>query len=136
MRIDVIEPLRRTRVVLDDNDNGLGCELEFLLHCWRMAHKVDSRQLIYLGRQMGLNIKNQETCELAGELARLMGETKTGAITVALRERLDRERRVRDAPRRLRAMRAIADRCARLLGPGPSAIDHGDVLYDDRGLPA
>ncbi len=43
---------------------------------------------------MSLNIKNQETCRLATELARLTGETKTGAITVALRERLDRERRV------------------------------------------
>lgn len=85
---------------------------------------------------MGLNIKSQETCELASELARLTGETITGAITVALRERLDRERRVRDAARRLPAMRAIADRCARLLGSGPSAFDHGDVLYDERGLPA
>ena len=33
---------------------------------------------------MRLNIKNQETCRLGGELARLTGETKTGAITVAL----------------------------------------------------
>ena len=84
---------------------------------------------------MGLNIKNQETCQLASELARLTGETMTGAITIALRERLDRERRIRDAAHRLRKMRAIADRCARLLGPGPSAVEHGDVLYDERGLP-
>ena len=81
---------------------------------------------------MGLNIKNQETCQLAGELARLTGETMTGAITIALRQRLDRERRVRDAAHRLRDMRAIADRCARLLGPGPSAVEHGDALYDER----
>ena len=40
---------------------------------------------------MSLNIKNEETCRLAAELARLTGETKTGAITVALRERLERE---------------------------------------------
>ena len=85
---------------------------------------------------MGLNIKNQVTCQLADDLARLTGETKTGAITVALRERLDRERRVRDAAQRLRDMRAIADRCARLLGAGPSATEHGDVLYDERGLPS
>ena len=84
---------------------------------------------------MGINIKNDETCQLAGELARLTGDTMTGAITVALRERLERERRARDAARRLREMRAIAERCARLLGPGPSAVEHGDVLYDDRGLP-
>lgn len=84
---------------------------------------------------MGLNIKNDETCRLAGELAHLTGDTMTGAITIALRERLERERRVRGAERRLQAMQAIADRCARLLGPGPSAVQHGDVLYDERGLP-
>ena len=84
---------------------------------------------------MGLNIKNQETCQLASELAGLTGETMTGAITIALRERLARERRVRDAAQRLREMRAIADRCARLLAPGPSAVEHGNLLYDERGMP-
>ena len=84
---------------------------------------------------MGLNIKNNETCQLAGELARLTGDTMTGAITIALRERLERERRVRGAEKRLQKMRFIAERCARLLAPGPSAVEHGDVLYDERGLP-
>ena len=84
---------------------------------------------------MSLNIKNDETCRLAGELARLTGETMTGAITVALRERLDREHRTRGAESRLRNMRRIAERCSRLLGPGPAAVDHGDLLYDERGLP-
>ncbi|MCY4382948.1 MAG: type II toxin-antitoxin system VapB family antitoxin [Nitrospinae bacterium] len=84
---------------------------------------------------MGLNIKNDETCRLAGELARLTGETKTGAITVALRERLEREKRLRGADVRAQKMRAIAERCAKLLGPGPSAVEHGDMLYDERGLP-
>ena len=82
---------------------------------------------------MSLNIKNEETCHLASELARLTGETMTGAVTVALRERLRREKRARGAERRLREMRAIAERCAKLLGPGPSAVEHGDVLYDERG---
>ncbi len=84
---------------------------------------------------MGLNIKNDETCRLAGELARLTGETKTGAITVALQERLEREKRLRGADVRAQKMRAIAERCAKLLGPGPSAVEHGDMLYDERGLP-
>ena len=84
---------------------------------------------------MGLNIKNEETCKLAADLARLTGETKTGAITVALQERLEREKRLRDADVRARKLRAIAERCAKLLGPGPSAVEHGDVLYDERGLP-
>ena len=84
---------------------------------------------------MSLNIKNEETCRLAGELARLTGETMTGAITVALRERLERERHERSVEVRIQRLRATATRCAKLLGPGPSAVEHGDVLYDERGLP-
>ena len=84
---------------------------------------------------MSLNIKNPETCRLATELAELMGETKTGAITAALRERLERERRERSVEARLRRMRAISKRCAELLRDGGPAVDHGDLLYDERGLP-
>lgn len=84
---------------------------------------------------MGLTIKNEETCRLAGELARLTGETKTGAITQALRERLEREARQRSTDERLRRMRAIAERCAALVGPGLSSTEHGDLLYDEHGLP-
>ena len=84
---------------------------------------------------MGLNIWNEETCRLARELARLTGETMTGAIAVALGERLERERRRRDADALGRDLRAIGRRCAGLLGPGPSAGEHGDLLYDERGLP-
>ena len=84
---------------------------------------------------MSLNIKNEETCRLAGELANLTGETMTGAITVALRERLERERRERGVEARITKMRAVAERCADLLRDGPSAVEHGDLLYDERGLP-
>ena len=49
---------------------------------------------------MSLNIKNEETCRLASELAELTGETKTGAITVALRDRLEREQRERSVEAR------------------------------------
>ena len=84
---------------------------------------------------MSLNIKNEETCRLAGELACLTGETLTGAITVALRERLAREKRRRDADALARELHAIGQRCAKLLRPGPSSVEHGDLLYDERGLP-
>ena len=84
---------------------------------------------------MSLNIKNEETCRLAGELAHLTGETMTGAITVALRERLEREKRERSAETLARELRAIAERCAKLMKPGPSAVEHGDLLYDEHGLP-
>ena len=84
---------------------------------------------------MGLNIKNEETCLLAAKLAQLTGETKTGAITNALRERLVRVQHARSAQSRLKKMRAIAQRCARTIGPGPGSEEHGDLLYDERGLP-
>ena len=45
---------------------------------------------------MDFHITNNETCQLGGELARLTSETTTAAITVALRERLERKKRRRD----------------------------------------
>ena len=84
---------------------------------------------------MSLNIKNDETCRLADELARLTGETMTGAITTALRERLRREKHRRGADALARELHAIGQRCAGLLRPGPSAVEHGDQLYDEQGLP-
>ena len=39
---------------------------------------------------MALNIKDQETEKLAAEVAELAGESKTGAVRQALRERRDR----------------------------------------------
>ena len=84
---------------------------------------------------MSLNIKNEETCSLARELASITGETMTGAITVALEERLVRERRERSLEARVQELHEIGQRCARLLRDGPSAMEHGDLLYDERGLP-
>ncbi len=52
---------------------------------------------------MALNIKNPETERLAAEVAELAGESKTQAVTVALRER--RERLRRDDDREGRALR-------------------------------
>ena len=84
---------------------------------------------------MSLNIKNEETCALARELAELTGETMTGAITVALRERLDRERHERSVETRIEAIHAIQERVAQLLGDGPPPVDHAELLYDEHGLP-
>ena len=84
---------------------------------------------------MSLNIKNEETCELAREFASLTGESMTGAITVALRERLERERRERSVESRVQELQSIARRCARLLKGGPSVVEHGNYLYGEDGLP-
>jgi antitoxin VapB len=42
-----------------------------------------------------LNIKRPEARLLAGELAKMRGETITAVVTAALREELDRVRRIR-----------------------------------------
>ena len=51
---------------------------------------------------MSLQIRNEQTCRLASGLARLSGETMTGAAAVAFREWLEREHRGRGAERRIR----------------------------------
>lgn len=81
---------------------------------------------------MALNINKEETYQLARELADLTGETMTAAITVALRERLERQREIAE---RLKRMRAISKRVSSRLSPGPSAVEHGDFLHDEDGLP-
>jgi antitoxin VapB len=42
---------------------------------------------------MALNIKDKETEDLVAEIAALTGETKTGAVRTAARERLERLQR-------------------------------------------
>ena len=82
---------------------------------------------------MSLNIKNEETCRLAEELAALTKENKTQTITIALRERLDREKRRREE--RVEAIMAFGERTAALMGPGPSAKEIRDSLYGEFGEP-
>jgi len=81
---------------------------------------------------MSLNIKNSEAHQLAAEIARSTGETLTAAVGQALRER--------HARLRTRGERADAAELTRIAGlvtdhlAGPY-VSHGDLLYDDRGLP-
>jgi antitoxin VapB len=83
---------------------------------------------------MALNIRNPETERLAAELARQTGETKTEAVTKALRDRLDRIRRERSRRSLADEVDVIARHCASLPILDPSQAD--EILgYDDQGLP-
>lgn len=83
---------------------------------------------------MTLNIKDPKAHHLAQALAKETGETMTHAVTEALRERLQRVRRHRRPEATVVAeLLAIGRRCARAL-KGP-AVDHGALLYDERGIP-
>ena len=90
---------------------------------------------VYHGR-MSLNIKNEETHALVRELADLTGENLTSAITVAVRERLHRLRlRENATAARAEAFLAIGRDAAARLDDATRTSDHGELLYDDRGLP-
>jgi antitoxin VapB len=84
---------------------------------------------------MSLNIKNAETNRLIHELAALTGETQTTAVTIAVRERLYRVRHLHETGLADRLLAIGRDTAPRLREPFRSA-DHGDLLYDERGLPA
>ncbi len=83
---------------------------------------------------MSLNIKNDETYRLAHELAEVTGESLTTAVTVAVRERLERLQRSKGEPLSERLVK-IGKECADHLKEPFLTVDHGDLLYDEKGLP-
>jgi antitoxin VapB len=84
---------------------------------------------------MAISIKDPETDELARQLAGQTGETITQALKEALRERLTRIHGRRGRTGVSARLLAIGQRCAaHMHGPGDS-LDHGDLFYDERGLP-
>jgi antitoxin VapB len=83
---------------------------------------------------MAMNIKNPETQRLVEELAANTGESLTAAITVAVRERLERLRR-KTKTGLAEHLLAIGQDCASRLQEPFRSADHGELLYDDRGLP-
>lgn len=83
---------------------------------------------------MALNIRNPETERLAAELAAATGETKTMAVTKALRERLKSAQRPHAGRSLGDELNAIAIECARLPVRDPRSAD--EILgYDGVGLP-
>jgi antitoxin VapB len=83
---------------------------------------------------MALNIRNPETERLAEAVAKLAGETKTEAVTRALRDRLARLRRERAGRRLADELDDIARHCAAL--PVKDSRPADEILgYDECGLP-
>jgi len=83
---------------------------------------------------MALNIRNPEAEQLAEELARVTGETKTEAVTRALRDRLTRVRRERSRRRLADELDDIARHCAALPVRDERAPE--EILgYDEHGVP-
>lgn len=84
---------------------------------------------------MGLNIKNEETHRLVRELADLTGESMTVAVTEAVRERLERLKKAKSREGMAERIHAIAADMRARLPDDFFDIEHGDLLYDEDGLP-
>jgi antitoxin VapB len=87
---------------------------------------------------MPLNIKDPETERLAREVATLTGESKTGAIRTALRERKVRLVLQQTSGDREHALRILLEEevwpslPSEILGHAPSAQEQDDILgYED-----
>ena len=83
---------------------------------------------------MSLNIKNEDAHRLARELAEFTGESMTLAVSEALRERLERVKKDSRAGLAERLLK-IGKECAAHIQEPYKSIDHGELLYDEKGLP-
>jgi antitoxin VapB len=84
---------------------------------------------------MSLNIKNPEAYALASELAKLTGESLTGAVIVALKDRLRSEKQQRSEGRNVKRLLLMAEEFAKGMQPGSRSEDHATMLYGEDGLP-
>lgn len=85
---------------------------------------------------MSLNIKNPETYRLARQLAERNRETVTAAVTIALKERLERQEKAQKKEGRLEWLEKLTERTAPLLKDMPASDKIGDLLFDkETGLP-
>lgn len=92
-------------------------------------------EIYHMEVEVGLNIKNQETERLIAELARLEGRSKTAVVTEAVREKLERMRLGKRETSLSDRLLAIGRDCASRLDAETLALDHGEYLYDELGLP-
>lgn len=83
-----------------------------------------------------LNIKNEETYKLVKELADLHGKSMTAAVTDAVREKLERDRKPRTNQSRVDHWLKVGQELRAAADPDWLARDPFADLYDDElGLP-
>jgi antitoxin VapB len=83
---------------------------------------------------MALNIRSAEAEKLAAQLAKLTGETKTEAVTNALRSRLERVQRKMAGHSRFDTLSDLAKSVATLPDLDSRSAD-AIIGYDEHGLP-
>jgi antitoxin VapB len=84
---------------------------------------------------VALNIKSDEAHELAAELAELTGQNMTRVVIDALRVYLEQVKRSREKEARLQELLMIGKRCAAHIHYPVTALGHGEILYDETGIP-
>jgi antitoxin VapB len=86
---------------------------------------------------MSLNIKNADAERLVRELSAATGEGVTQAVTVAVRERLERLalQAPHDVAERTARLDALSRDAAQRWTDKTPASEHGGLLYDEQGLP-
>ena len=80
---------------------------------------------------MALNIKDESVHEVVKRIAQITGESQAQAVATAVNERLARLQKDEVAGRLL----AIGHKTADRMSPEVKRLDHGALLYDERGLP-
>lgn len=99
-----------------------------------LAHGTKEEIGAILPHRMALNIKDPTADRLVRELAEVTGESITTAVTVAVRERLERVRGMAPADVRLQELTRIAMEAAAL--PELDSRSAEEILgYDEDGLP-
>jgi antitoxin VapB len=80
---------------------------------------------------MALNIKDESVHDVVKRIAQITGESQAQAVGTAVKERLARLEKDELAGRLL----AIGRKTANRMSLETKRLDHGALLYDDRGLP-
>ena len=90
---------------------------------------------------VSLNIKDEETHALVRELAALKRTTLTGAVKLAVREEIEREKASQgksglpEKKKRSQVVQAFAREYVSRVKESINSWDVDKLLYDDKGLP-
>jgi len=80
---------------------------------------------------MALNIKDESVHDAVKRLARLTGESQAQAVATAVNDRLAKLQQDDLAAR----LMALGQRTGRRMTAETKGLDHGEMLYDEEGLP-
>ncbi len=84
---------------------------------------------------MGLNIKSEETHQLAMRLAEMTGQSMTRAVTEALQDKLEALQRSNEKEARIKDILAMGTECRARMKEPYLSTDIDALLYDEYGLP-